>query len=43
MDKHDVFERCVTLSNSSVLSERQIGWSGRWTLMGDFVDRKSVV
>lgn len=32
-----MFERCVAFRNSSVLNERQIGWSGRWTLMGDFV------
>jgi len=32
-----VFERCVALSASERLSERQIGWTGRWTIMGDFV------
>ncbi|KFE51720.1 hypothetical protein IV02_11065 [Pseudomonas syringae] len=37
MDKQGMFERCVALRDSSVLNERQIGWSGRWTLMGDFV------
>lgn len=37
MDKNLLFERCVVLSSSNVLNERQIGWSGRWILMGDFV------
>lgn len=37
MNKHGVFERCVALGDSSVLNERQIGWSGRWILMADFV------
>ena len=37
MDKHAVFERCVTLSDSCVPNERLIGWSGRWTLMGNSV------
>jgi hypothetical protein len=37
MDKQFLFERCAALSASPVLNERQIGWSGRWTLMGDFV------
>lgn len=37
MNQDKVFERCVALSVSSVLNERLIGWSGRWTLMGDSV------
>lgn len=37
MDDHPVFARCVALDTSAVLNERQIGWSGRWSLMGDFV------
>lgn len=32
-----LFERCIALSVSHVLNERQIGWAGRWCLMGDFV------
>ncbi|KFE43847.1 hypothetical protein [Pseudomonas syringae] len=37
MGKHRGYERCMALSGSRVLGERQIGWSGRWCLMGDFV------
>lgn len=37
MNKLSIYERCVDLSGSAVLNEQQIGWSGRWTLMGDFV------
>ncbi|WP_122662321.1 hypothetical protein [Pseudomonas viridiflava] len=37
MNRNVIFERCVELSASQVLNEQQIGWSGRWTLMGDFV------
>ena len=37
MEHKTVFQRCVALTGSSDLNERQIGWSGRWTLMGDFV------
>lgn len=37
MEHKTVFRRCVQLGESSVLNDRQIGWSGRWSLMGDFV------
>jgi hypothetical protein len=37
MTEDTVFARCVALDASEVLNERQIGWSGRWSLMGDFV------
>lgn len=37
MEKRALFDYCVALSGSSLISERQIEWSGRWTLMGDFV------
>lgn len=37
MNKQSIYERCVDLSGSPLLSEQQIGWSGRWTLMADFV------
>lgn len=36
-DWDTVFARCVALDANEVLNERQIGWSGRWSLMGDFV------
>ena len=37
MTEDTVFARCVTLDGSELLHERQIGWAGRWSLMGDFV------
>lgn len=37
MTEDTVFARCVALDASAVLNERQTGWSGRWSLMGDFV------
>ena len=37
MTKDMLFARCVALSNSPQLGERQLGWAGRWCLMGDFV------
>ncbi|RMN40296.1 hypothetical protein SAMN05444506_11721 [Pseudomonas syringae] len=37
MDNNTVFAGRVVLDASAVLNERQIGWAGRWSLMGDFV------
>ncbi|MBF4554729.1 MULTISPECIES: hypothetical protein [Pseudomonas] len=37
MTKDAVFTHCVALDRSKLLCERQIGWAGRWSLMGDFV------
>lgn len=37
MSDDTVFARCVALDTSVLLSERLIGWTGRWSLMGDFV------
>lgn len=37
MTDNTVFARCVALNASSRLNERQISWTGRWSLMGDFV------
>jgi len=37
MTDDTVFARCVALDASTRLNERLIGWSGRWSLMGDFV------
>lgn len=37
MDKQSLYEHCVDLSGSTEINEQQIGWSGRWTLMADFV------
>ena len=37
MTAQTVFARCIALSGSRLLSERLIGWSGRWTLVGDFL------
>lgn len=37
MTKDTVFARCVALDASATFNERLTGWSGRWSLMGDFV------
>ncbi|MDU8357266.1 hypothetical protein [Pseudomonas syringae group sp. J309-1] len=37
MTEDTVFARSVALDASAVLNERHIGWSGLWSLMGDFV------
>jgi len=37
MTDSTLFARCVALDTSARLNERVIGWSGRWSLMGDFV------
>lgn len=37
MDKQSLFELLVALGASDVLNERQLSWSSRWFLMGDFV------
>ncbi|MEE3509655.1 hypothetical protein QN399_26040 [Pseudomonas sp. 10C3] len=37
MTEDSLFARCIALGHSPLLNERQIGWSGRWTLMGDFM------
>lgn len=37
MTMDTVFARCVALDRSHLLCERQIGWTGRWSLLGDFV------
>lgn len=37
MNKQSLYEHCVDLSGSTDINEQQIGWSGRWTLMADFV------
>ena len=37
MTEDTVFARCFALGASAVLNERQVGWSGRWSLIGDFV------
>lgn len=37
MADNTLFARCVALNTSSRLNERQISWTGRWNLMGDFV------
>lgn len=36
-DPIDVNAYCQELSHSDVLSERLIGWTGRWSLFGSFV------
>lgn len=36
-EKNDGFQYYEALSHSAVLSERLIGWSGRWLLFGHLV------
>ncbi|SFI36627.1 MULTISPECIES: hypothetical protein [Pseudomonas syringae group] len=37
MTDKTLFARYVALDNSARLNKRLIGWSGRWSLMGDFL------
>lgn len=37
MTKNSAFERHMLLSVNTVLRERQLSWTERWSLMGDFV------
>lgn len=38
MPRHfDAYHYCETLSHSTILSDRVIGWTGRWAMLGSFV------